>query len=152
MIFIAHRGNVNGPDSKHENSPMRLINTIAAGYHVETDVWYLDKRLYTGHPDHSLYPIYMDFLYNDHIWCHAKTNETLNFLVHNKQIHCFWHEGKDRTTLTSHNFIWSLDELPYDDSAVWVNVDGKPSMEFGMYGICSNYVKPMKKAYEAWLS
>jgi hypothetical protein len=49
------------------------------------------------------YKIYMDFLKDDQFWCHAKSLETLTFLLEN-DIRCFWHE-RDSYSLTSDGWI-----------------------------------------------
>jgi hypothetical protein len=40
MYLIAHRGNINGPNKEHENSPGYILNAIELGYDVEVDIWY----------------------------------------------------------------------------------------------------------------
>jgi hypothetical protein len=151
MIFIAHRGNIDGSKQKRENSPEYLLEAMNAGYHVETDVRYKDNRLYLGHETYGLYPITLDFLQDSRIWAHAKTPETLDFLVRNSQVHCFWHQGLDLMTLTSKGFIWSLKNLAIEDKAIWVNIEGVIPSEFGMYAICTDSPKRLKQAYENWI-
>ena len=43
MILIAHRGNINGSMIEKENSPSYLEEAINLGYHVETDVRYINN-------------------------------------------------------------------------------------------------------------
>ena len=38
MIFISHRGNLNGKNKKLENTPKYIIEAIKKGYHVEIDI------------------------------------------------------------------------------------------------------------------
>ena len=73
MIFIAHRGNLNGPNSIDENKPDYLLEAINKGYYVETDLWVIDNKLFLGH-DKPQYEINIDFLLNikDKLFCHCK--------------------------------------------------------------------------------
>ena len=38
MIYIAHRGNIRGPNPERENSPDYIDEAIQSGYYVEVDV------------------------------------------------------------------------------------------------------------------
>jgi len=57
MKLIAHRGNIDGPNSSQENRPEYIEAAIAKGYDVEIDIRYdtFNKILYLGH-DESQYP------------------------------------------------------------------------------------------------
>ena len=44
MIFIAHRGNTNGPSSKKENSLPYIVSAISNGFDVEIDLWLKQER------------------------------------------------------------------------------------------------------------
>jgi len=61
MIYISHRGNLNGPNHIDENKPEYLLTAIKNGFHVETDLWLIDDSLYLGH-DNAEYKIEIDFL------------------------------------------------------------------------------------------
>ena len=51
MKFIAHRGNLNGPQPTFENTHGYLLEAISAGHDVEVDVQAHDNILYLGHDD-----------------------------------------------------------------------------------------------------
>ena len=53
MKLIAHKGNVNGPDSSKENTPAQIEWCIDNGYDVEIDVRYNSEndKFYLGHVD-----------------------------------------------------------------------------------------------------
>lgn len=103
MIIISHRGNLNGPNPELENNPSQILNALAKGYHVEIDVWCVDNQWFLGH-DEPQYSIPKYFLFNDHLWCHAKNIEALDKMS-SPNINYFWHD-KDQYTLTSKNYIW----------------------------------------------
>ena len=44
MKFIAHRGNVFGPNVELENSPNYIDKAISTGYDVEVDLWVKDDK------------------------------------------------------------------------------------------------------------
>ena len=108
MILIAHRGNMNGPNPVEENKPEYLLKAIDKGYYVETDLWYVDYKLYLGH-DEPQYEIKIEFLLSikDKLFCHCKNIKALNYLIENqKDIECFYHNNDD-CVLTSKNHIWT---------------------------------------------
>ena len=47
MIYIAHRGNLAGPNSDDENKPEYLLKAINAGFYVETDLWLINSELFS---------------------------------------------------------------------------------------------------------
>jgi hypothetical protein len=109
MIYIAHRGNINGPDTINENKPEYLLNAISQGFHVETDLWVINNNLYLGH-DNPQYEIDIQFLLNikDKLFCHCKNIDALNFIITNySEIECFYHDT-DECVLTSKNHIWNF--------------------------------------------
>lgn len=145
MKVIAHRGNLSGPNPKLENNPDYLLKAIEKGYDVEVDVWYdkIQNQIFLGH-DNPMYLIKdKKFLKNEHMWCHAKNLDALEFMLKNK-IHCFWHEHDERT-LTSKGYIWTY---PYKETVVEKSVicmispdDQAPK---DCYGICTDWVKKHK--------
>jgi hypothetical protein len=93
MIYIAHRGNLFGPDKINENKPEYLLRAISNGFYIETDLWMIDNILYLGH-DEPQYKIEIDFLLNikDKLFCHCKNIDALYYLLANfKDIECFFH-------------------------------------------------------------
>ena len=149
MILIAHRGNTNGPSDK-ENSPEYIIETLAKGYYVEVDVWKIGEELFLGH-DKGEYLIDVSFLKSDlKIICHAKTPETLEFLLkHN--IHCFFHD-KDECVLTSKGLIWTYPGKSLTDISIcvmpeWENPELKKDFVLKCYekcyGICSDWISKL---------
>ncbi len=106
MIYIAHRGNTNGPNSNKENHPDYLRDAVRKGYHVELDVWLIDGKYILGH-DNPQYEVADYFLENPNFWCHAKNMEAIIALVDpGFPVHTFFHDT-DHCTLTSHKWIWT---------------------------------------------
>ena len=56
MIYISHRGNINGPNPQMENDPRYIENTLGKGYNVEVDVFKVSNASFKsidrleGHP------------------------------------------------------------------------------------------------------
>ena len=44
MKLIAHKGNIDGPNSVTENHPDQIDKCIAEGYDVEVDLWWDSKE------------------------------------------------------------------------------------------------------------
>lgn len=145
MRFIAHRGNIHGPNPKEENTINYILNAISNGFDVEIDVWYIDGCLYLGH-DKPLYLVHdFDFFKTNvnRLWCHCKNVQALDILLP-MGIHCFIHD-KDNATLTSHNIVWLY---PTDTINVNNSICVLPELhDFHIkhiekcIGICSDYIK-----------
>jgi len=110
MRFIAHRGNIFGPNPLYENSPEYILNAIHQGYDCEIDIWvFSEHNIFLGH-DYPQYKISVDFILNyiDSLWIHCKNETALyycNILSRIYNIHYFYHD-KDHYTITSKNIIW----------------------------------------------
>lgn len=144
MLWISHRGNLNGP-TKDENHPTYISKALMAGFDVEVDVWHIAGSYYLGH-DEPQYQIDQAFLNNKKFWCHAKNSTALSEMINNG-INCFWHD-KDEATLTSHGHIWCYPEKYFKNS---IMVDfGLPRdlSAWRLKGICTDIPTRWKNEYE----
>lgn len=142
MVLISHRGNTNGPNPTKENNPSYIIETLSKGYDVEIDVWFVDNYFFLGH-DEPTYKIEESFLENNKLWCHAKNIKSLEKMLLNKNIHCFWHQ-EDRFTLTSKNFIWTFPNNSLTKNSICV-LPEKSNHYYDeikiCHGVCSDFIK-----------
>jgi hypothetical protein len=137
MIFIAHRGNLYGPNRARENHPDTIEEAISLGFHCEIDVWAVGKDYFLGH-DFPQYPIDIDFLekYRDFLWVHCKNLRALSNL---KDINnCFFHD-KDLYTLTSSGFIWGNINTECDEKSICVMPELGHHLTFNAFGICTDF-------------
>ena len=51
MIYISHRGNLNGINPKQENKPSYIFNALERSFDVEVDVWFVKGKFYLGHDE-----------------------------------------------------------------------------------------------------
>jgi hypothetical protein len=143
MIYIAHRGLFNGPDSNLENTPSQIEKALAMGFHCEIDVWVTDGQLYLGH-DGPVCNVQEEFLKNDKFWIHAKNLNALEWLTQQEHSYnYFWHES-DQYTLTSNGFIWAYPGVPLSKNCVMVmpeHVDAtlQNCVDIQCHAICSDY-------------
>lgn len=156
MRLIAHRGNINGPESDNENHPDYIVNSINKGFDVEVDIKYniVDHKLYLGH-DEPKYKIDWIWLgkYKHHLWIHCKNLEALcEFSSGTSGFNYFWHQTDDYT-LTSTNKIWTYPGGPYTNRSVIVlpecSIDPNTTQfldikKYDCYGVCSDYVERLK--------
>ena len=133
MIYISHRGNIEGVNPDRENTPDYIEEAIAAGYDVEIDVWFIEKDFWLGH-DFPAVKVSEKYLENNKFWCHAKNRPALEAMLKNKKIHCFWHQDDD-VQLTSRNYIWTYPNKPYGSLSICV-LPSKPLQISGAAGIC----------------
>jgi hypothetical protein len=141
MIYISHRGNVDGRLPSYENEPNYIDSAISKGYDVEVDVWYKDKILWLGHdkPDYGVdFSWFVERL--PKLWIHCKNIESVVFFKEcGYDVNYFWHE-EDTITLTSKNYIWAYPgKQPIKDSiAVMPELFNDDTTK--CLGICSDYV------------
>ncbi|AGE55574.1 hypothetical protein ATCVMN08101_226L [Acanthocystis turfacea Chlorella virus MN0810.1] len=151
MLFIAHRGNVNGPDAS-ENSPSHIDKAISLGYDAEIDVWIVDHVIYLGH-DAPQYEIDEGFLEKRRgvIWCHAKNIHALQWLLENK-FNTFFHNIDDYT-LTSKGLVWAYPgkELAKGSVCVMPEMAEDPlyleKNKDNVHGVCTDYVDLYKNKF-----
>lgn len=141
MIFISHRGNINGINKKFENNPKYIQSAINKGFNVEIDVWYKDA-FYLGH-DRPQFKVTKRFLENKKLWCHAKNLEALEKLQKINTKH-FWHQ-EDDYTLTSRGFVWVYPGKPLIKNSIAV-LPEKFKQDLSIcYGICTDNIKKYLK-------
>ena len=154
MIYIAHRGLFNGPSKTSENHPNQIAKALKLGFHVEVDIWYVNKKLLLGH-DEPKYPIDDNFIDPRKFWIHCKNVEALHyFATHiSEKYNYFWHEN-DQYTLTSKDYIWTYPGKTLTDKSIMVMPEHTDytllnTKDVKCYGICSDYVERIKaKNYE----
>jgi len=156
MIFIAHRGNINGKNPDLENKPSHILQVLEQGFHVEIDVRYIDDKFVLSHdlisPEqvNEEYIVDESFLEHPNLWCHAKDAEAFEMMLMNVNIHCFYHEN-DEYTLTSKGIIWSYPgALPIYNS-ILLNFDKNYTFNevpSNCLGICSDYVEILFEQYK----
>lgn len=148
MIYISHRGNINGRIEDVENKPEYINDTILLGYDVEVDVWFVDGEWWLGH-DKPQYKISVQWLEErqDKLWIHCKNVEAMVELEsgnkHYDGFNFFWHET-DTLTLTSLSFIWVYPgKQPIKGSiAVMPEIYNEDVSQ--CFGICSDYIEKYK--------
>lgn len=148
MKYIAHRGNVFGPNTELENSPKYIIEAISMGYDVEIDLWIDSNKFFFGH-DYPQYQVTSNFI--DEIslktWFHCKNKEALENINNiSSNIHYFWHQTDDYT-ITSKGYFWTYPGKEAIHNSVILfpeRMQGTLSNSKNIYGICSDYVERFK--------
>lgn len=149
MKLIAHRGNINGPNSEKENHPDYILNALKQGLDVEVDVWQLNNKIYLGHDaptyeatDYFSYRGLLDnyngnFIISPALWIHCKNFEALNNFHGN-----FFTHNEDDFTLTSCGYIWTYPRnLPLGNRSIAVMPERVPGWDLSKaYGICTDYI------------
>lgn len=149
MIFISHRGNLNGVAKNEENNPEKINYCLSLNYHVEIDVWRINNDFFLGHDEPQFF-VDLQFLSKPGLWCHAKNLDALNSMLNHKNINCFWHQTDD-FTLTSHGYIWTFLNKPLTKMSIAVmpeKADYKIECLKNIYGICTDNVFLFRKEIE----
>jgi hypothetical protein len=145
MKLIAHRGNLNGPNSIDENKPEYILDSIYRGFDCEIDVRFINNELFLGH-DSPQYKISIDFLLNnsDKFWIHCKNIDALDYLLTFPKLNIFWH-NEDEYTLTSKKYIWCYPgKLVTNNSIIVMPEWNKFKIYDNAYGICTDFVHEIK--------
>lgn len=136
-FFIAHRGNLYGPNQQTENRPETILSALSQGFHAEIDVWVIDDKLYLGH-DEPTYETTLEFISQDRLWIHCKNKEALEFMG-NTNLHYFWHQNDDYT-ITSKGVVWTLVGKPSIKNSICVMPELSNTVDMSMcMGICTDY-------------
>jgi len=149
MIYISHRGNINGRIEDSENKPEYIDDTIQLGFDVEIDVWYIDGKWWLGH-DGPQYEIDFEWMDNrsHKLWIHCKNKQAVEYLVENDyeaaNINWFWHEN-DAMTLTSFNYVWAYPGKQPIKKSIAVMPEIYNDDISKCSGICSDFIKDYKK-------
>ena len=142
MYLISHRGNINGIEKNNENNPDYINQAISSGYDVEVDVRYESGQFFLGH-DFNQFKVEEEFLLNNKLWCHAKTNEALIALDRIKA-HYFWHQ-EDDYTITSKGFFWTYPGKKLLKKSICVLPERANYDKIVCLGICSDFIERYNK-------
>lgn len=139
LLFIAHRGNTNGPNPSRENHPLYIQEALDKGYFVEIDVWLHNGKLFLGH-DFPQHETTIHFLKSSNrIVCHAKNTEALKMLV-TEELHCFSH-NQDDVVLTSRKWLWTFPGKTLTSKSVAVMPEREKKWDISVcFAVCSDYV------------
>ena len=147
MKIIAHRANINGPNSKKENKKSSIRDCIDLGFDVEIDIRLLDGKLYLGHdrPEVIITKEELREIRNK-VWIHCKNLKAFSFFSQiQEEFNYFWHE-KDSYTLTSKGYIWAYpgEELSSECICVMPEINSslislKDLRNISIAGICTDY-------------
>ena len=137
MIYISHRGLINGQNNDIENHPDQIKYLLNKNINIEIDIRYHKNKLYLGH-DEPMYEITKDFLLNKNLWCHAKDFKSLEEMSKIK-CHYFWHQ-EDDYTITSKGFIWVYPGKPLIKNSICVIPEKHENDYSFCYGICTDYI------------
>jgi hypothetical protein len=144
MIYISHRGNLDGINTKRENSLDYIDEAINAGYDVEIDLRCKNNRLFLGH-DTPDYPVADDWLRErkDSLWIHVKDYFSLVWILKNDFGYKYFCHENDRYTLTSNGYVWSHDlKNKMTDRCIVPLLSKKQIERFSQrkfYAVCTDY-------------
>jgi hypothetical protein len=150
MIYISHRGNIDGVNPSLENSPLYVETAIEKGFDVEVDLWVNDSGIFLGH-DGPEYQVPQEWLTDRkaQIWVHCKNSDALSFSLRN-DLHCFFHDTDDYT-ITSKGYVWAYPGKKYSsDRCINVlpektSLDMSDGWEVNYYGVCSDFIQKLKE-------
>jgi hypothetical protein len=140
MIYIAHRGNIDGPNPEKENRPDYLYAAMEQGFDVEIDVWVTDGKVSFGHdePKHHVTDGQV-MLFKKHAWFHCKNVEALSyFKKYHADANFFFHES-DQAVLTSHGYIWTYPHPSVGNDSVVVMPEIFGQDYGNPYAVCTDF-------------
>ena len=148
MRFIAHRGNLNGPNEKDENKPSYIDDALNQSFDAEIDLWYANNNFYLGH-DSPIYRVDYSWLgYRvNNLWIHMKNIDVYNRFKQWKPdvFNRFWHED-DHYSLTSKGYVWVHPKAKLIQNSICVLPELRKELDnlSLCLGICSDYIRSYK--------
>lgn len=140
MLIIAHRGNLNGPDTLTENTIESIDKSIKSGFMVEIDIRVIDNKIYLGH-DNPSHLIDLDYIKKnrDKLIIHCKNKEALALSCDNN-LHYFWHQDDDYT-ITSNGYIWIHygKDIPTNKKTIYVLPELAQNIKLNCEGVCTDF-------------
>ena len=150
MIFIAHRGNLSGPQPENENKLSYIQAALDKGFAVEVDVIDFDEHdTFTLGHDKGQEEVPSKYFRQKNLFAHAKNYKSLEGLLKHGA-HCFYHTDEEYV-LTSENKIWCYPGVSYanNDNCIVVLPELYPMKPWrSAYGICSDYIAEYRKEFE----
>jgi len=146
MLYISHRGNIDGKNETLENKPSYVDSAISNGYDVEVDVWWFDNQLWLGH-DKPQYNVNFRWFHDriSKLWIHCKSVDTVIYFKECEyEFNFFWHEN-DTITLTSLNNIWAYPGKQPIKNSISVMPEIYDDNVSECLGICSDVISKYKK-------
>jgi hypothetical protein len=141
MKFIAHRGNMSGPNPARENSPDYIDEAIKAGCMVEVDLRRVGSNLFFGH-DYPQYKVKAEWIEDrkKSLLLHLKDFQAAKATV--EWWHTFCHVS-DPYTLTSEGKLWLHDlSIQPDENTIVPLLSKELVQSYGyrrLYAICSDW-------------
>lgn len=140
MIYIAHRGNIDGPSSD-ENKIDYLEYAYNRGFGIEVDVQEYKGKLYFGHDEPQELFKY-DLVNKPNVFVHLKDRKSAEILCSDSKLNMFSHDVDDYV-FTSHGFIWGLHKVLIPGSrSVFLDFE-TPHVDINiginLYGHCGDY-------------
>jgi len=152
MMYIAHRGNTDGPRPELENSPDYIDKAISDGFYAEVDVRKSNMigEFIMGHDygEHNL-PIEWFEERRGHLFIHAKDLETYTYFTSHGKWNVFWHQNDDYT-LTSAGYIWTYPGSMLNEKTICVMPETMVYSRQDLsrcLGICSDFVINYRMEY-----
>jgi len=142
MLFISHRGNLDGLNPERENTKGYVQEAIDKGFQVEIDIRVEDGSLFLGH-DSPDCEIDLNWLCerSSSLWVHCKDFDSLSMLA-DKDLRIFFHE-KERYSIISNKLIWAHDLSNVDSKCIIPLLTEDQVMTWNpkpVFGICSDFV------------
>lgn len=154
QLFIAHRGNLNGPDPELENTPEYIRNALDEGFNVEIDIWYDKKEFWLGH-DKPFIKLPVELSHIKQLWYHAKDICTYYYLIAARFNNVFFHEN-DQMAVTNNNFMWihpnyedEIDKFQLSQRGVMIQVLPKNIKDM-VKGYCSDNIAEIRKQIKGY--
>lgn len=142
-ILISYMGNTNGRDENNENRLHYIKKALSRGLHVCINVVFRSGNFLlpcgSEKTEYELVP--PAILSHQNVWNNAVDPHTLEALC-DLNAHCLFLAGSS-CTLTSHQFIWSLPDVPLTDRSVaaFPELASDPLWLAGVApaGLCTNF-------------
>jgi len=145
MLWISHRGNLDGPDTANENKIEYIDNVLnTTTFDVEIDIHGINGVLYLGH-DEPQEELPARYFKNPRLWFHCKNSSALQYMSTYGRATYFWHDT-DAYTLTSNGKVWVYPGMLLLKGSIAVVPEVAYRGELReCYGICTDYINKFRQ-------
>lgn len=154
MLFVSHRGNLEGRDPTKENYPGYLLDALEKGFHVEVDVWVVSKKVFFGH-DHPQYEVDLNKFPSKSVFFHCKNLEAVDYFLKEGQNanftrFFFYQEGEGVSLIYASDIFWCYKRF-VENGIIMLDNEIFPTKNLTtkrIAGVCSDNIKAWKKLYD----
>ena len=151
MLFISHRGNVEGSLPEKENTISYIDDAVdLLNLDVMVDVIGIGGYLYLGtHTPKEKLPL--EYLDSPKFWFHCNNPEALEYFKVFSKVKYFWHDEDAYSLISNKKVLVHSGEILLPGSIALLPESNEHGHSlWNCHAVCTNYVFEYQKLYKEW--